>query len=103
MWNRRRKLKRLEEELMLIRLFERLYENRPNPTETDQLAHIVRQTRSSSNMAMRLARMLFIVKLRSRITSRVFPSVFRIRAKTRQAHQRSFPPGLQHSLYRLAN
>jgi len=51
MWKRRRQLKRLEEELMSINLFERLYESRTNPTEADQCAHITRQARKTEVLA----------------------------------------------------
>ena len=45
MWGRRKQLKRLEEELMSINLFERLYQDRSNPVEADQQAHVARELR----------------------------------------------------------
>jgi len=51
MWAQRKKLKQLEEELISINLFERLYESRNSPTEADQQAHAVRQIRKTEVLA----------------------------------------------------
>ena len=50
-WSQRKNLKLLEEELMIINRFERLYENHSHPTEEGQLAHIARQTRRAEVLA----------------------------------------------------
>jgi len=44
MW-KRRKLKRLREEVMSIDIFNRLYEDSANPTEAQKTAHLARQNR----------------------------------------------------------
>lgn len=51
MWKRRAKLKRLEQELEWINLFERLYDSLANPTEADQEAHITRQIKRTEVLA----------------------------------------------------
>jgi len=51
MWRRRKKLERLEEELMSINLFERLYDRVANPTESEQKAHSARQIRRAEILA----------------------------------------------------
>ena len=51
MWQRRKRLKLLEEELASINVFERLYENATPPTEVDQAEHRRRQIRAIEVMA----------------------------------------------------
>jgi len=51
MWKRRTKLKRLEQELKWIDLFERLYDSLTSPTEAEQKAHITRQIRRTEVLA----------------------------------------------------
>ena len=51
MWKRQKKLEGLREELTSINLFERLYDSRANPTESDKEAHLVRQRRKNEVLA----------------------------------------------------
>jgi hypothetical protein len=50
-WQRRRKLRELEEELAYIDLFERLYESLSKPTESERKAHITRVVRRAEVLA----------------------------------------------------
>ena len=51
MWQRRKRLKLLEEELNSINVFERLYENSTTLTEVDQVEHRRRRIRAIEVMA----------------------------------------------------